>query len=388
MGYSDIKIKYIKALVEAHGKKWQTITDAYNDEFEEKKTTNAIRKVFQRYEMIDLDDDSLVTNLEKARKAAIENQKLRKTQKALLDHNIDLQDVLDQMKTIVESGTFKKYKIPKVKKSKKKKNMIIEPLISDIHFGLKTETYNVDVARKSLQTVAKVAKEELNRYEKIYNISKFNILLNGDLIQSSTMHKDSHASCVLTNAEQLAVAVESIFLDLILPLATTGHKIDIIGMCGNHDRESYDRFTVDPGRYYYTYTIYKTLELVCKQSKLKNVNITIPNDPFLVYDIFGSYFLVEHGDLLSGKGSMETLEKQIHKRSVQVGKLIKGIRIGHFHNDLIGSLGRYIINGSSTSNDHYSKGLGYKSRPCQLINYYVETKRSNPYYHTLVVNLE
>lgn len=388
MGYSDSKIKAIKELVEKYGRQWQLVADTFNEQFDENKSANAMRKAFDRFENVEVNDDTLISNLEKARRASVENQRLRKAQKALIDSNIDLRDILVQVEALIKSGSFKRYKVPKIKTSKKKKNMVIEPLISDIHFGLKTESYDVESARKAVKTVTSVAIEEMKRYQKSYNISKFNLLLNGDLIQSATMHKNSHANCILTNAEQLAVAIESLYTDMILPLALTGRKVDIVGMCGNHDREGMERFTVDPGKYYYTFTIYKTLEMICQQSGLKNVSFVIPNDPFYVYEIFGSHYLVEHGDLVGSKPTLQNLENQINKRSVQVDKLIKGIRIGHFHNDVIGSLGRYIINGSSTSDDHYAKGLGYKCRPCQLINYYVETDRNNPYYHTLVVNLE
>lgn len=387
MGYSDSKIKAIKELVEKYGRQWQLVADTFNEQFDENKSANAMRKAFDRFENVEVNDDTLISNLEKARRASVENQRLRKAQKALIDSNIDLRDILVQVEALIKSGSFKKYKVPKIKTSKKKKNMVIEPLISDIHFGLKTESYDVEVARKAVRTVANVAIEEMKRYKKSYNINKFHLLLNGDLIQSATMHKNSHANCILTNAEQLAVAIESLFVDMILPLALTSTKVDVVGMCGNHDREGMDRFTTDPGKYYYTYTIYRSLELICQQTNLTNVSFTIPHDPYYVYEIFGSHYLVEHGDLV-GKLSMPNLESQINKRSVQEDKLIKGIRIGHFHNDLIGSLGRYIVNGSSTSDDQYAKGLGYKCRPCQLINYYVETDRNNPYYHTLVVNLE
>jgi hypothetical protein len=148
-----------------------------------------------------------------------------------------------------------------------------------------------------------------------------------------------------------------------------------------------DRPTVDPGVTYFTYAIYKAIEQLAKVAKLENVKFNIPTESYLVYNIFGSDFLVEHGDAMKG-GTAKELEAQINKRSVQTDKLIKGIRVGHFHNDMVANIGRYIKNGSPVSDDHYGNLLGYKSRPCQLINYYVETDRDTPYYHTLVVNLE
>lgn len=386
MSYNDVKVKFLKELVAKFGKKWELIAEEFNAEFDDNKTGNALRKTHTRYEESEFDDDSMLKSLEKARAAEKAAARLRKTQKVVLDKHMEFQEVLAKIEEMIKEGKFAKINIPKIAHDKTKRSMIIEPLISDIHYGLRTKSYDTIKARERVSKVAKVALGELSRYSKLYNVVKFNLLLNGDLMQSATMHKDSHASCELTNAEQLSVAILSLYEDLIAPLAATGHKIDVIAMCGNHDRESFDRYTVNPGRHYYTYTIYKSLELVCKKSGLKNVTFIIPEEGYHVYEIFGSHYLVEHGDLV-GKATMQSLEQQINKRSVQVGKLIKGIRIGHFHNDIIGSMGRYIVNGSTVSDDHYGGGLGFKSRPCQLINYYVETERDNPYYHTLVVNL-
>jgi len=320
-------------------------------------------------------------------KDMLKDKKLKKVNRVVLDEHITFKEVINEVENLIRNTKFAQYKINKPILRKDKKRMVIEPMIGDIHYGLKTKAYDLKSARKAVSTVAQVALEEYNRYKLSYNIEKFNLLLMGDLIQSATMHKDSHAYCELTDAQQIATAIESLFEDLILPIARLGHKVDIIGVCGNHDRSSPDKHTVNPGLHYYTYTIYKSLELICKQSGFNNVNFIIPRESYHVYDIFGSHFLVEHGDN-AGKGSRKDLEGVINSRSVQTNKLLSGVRIGHFHNEKIGSLGRYIVNGSTVHEDPYGNHLGFKSRPCQLINYYVETDRSTPYYHSLIVNLE
>lgn len=386
MSYSDIKIKFIKTMRDEGRYEWSNIATNFNQQFEENKSANAIRKIYYRYKDVDISEDIVIKSVEQSRRASNENRKLRKIQNILVDKQLALQDVITTIESLVGSIKTSKYKVPKIKVNPKKKKMVIEPLISDIHYGLKTKSYNSDIARDRVRKVTKVALEELHRYSKNYSIDMFNILLNGDLIQSATMHKNSHAACDLTNAQQIAVAIESIFYDLILPIALTGHRVNIIATCGNHDRIESERFTINPGIHYMTFTIYKALELLCVQSNLTNVTFTIPNDGFYVYNILGSYFLVEHGDCI-GKADLKKLEAHINKRSVQTGKMIQGIRIGHFHNDIVGNLGRYVVNGSPVSDDHYGTYLGFKSRPCQIINYYVETNRETSYYHSLVVDL-
>ena len=199
------------------------------------------------------------------------------------------------------------------------------------------------------------------------------------------MHKDSGESCDLTNAEQIAVATRSLYEDVLLPIALAGKPVKVIALAGNHDRERSERVTVKPGKGYYTHSIYKALELVCEHTGLDNVEFIIPDDAYYVYDVFGSKYAVEHGDLIKGD-SITALENQIMRRAAQHNVILDGIRIGHFHHTMVSDLGRHIINGSPTSNDHYGDGLGYRSVPAQLINIYME-RDGNSYEDTIHVRV-
>lgn len=390
MAYNDKQIRFIRTM-RLQNKEWAEIAKSYNQEFGENKTIEAMRKTYKRYEEAELDEEDVVVvkSLEKARRVGAENQKLKKEQNILIDSNLVFQDVLEAIDMVVgkvKVATIKPPKLPAKKTGKKK--MIIEPVLSDLHYGLKTSTFDTAVARRRVSDFTTVLLEEYDRYKKLYEIEKFNLLNLGDVIQSATMHKDSQASSELTNAQQIAVAIESLYFDFLLPVAMTGEKVDFIGISGNHDRENPVRFTVSPGKYYYSYSIYYALQVLAKAAKLDNVNFIIPEEHFHVYEIFGSHFLAEHGDNI-GKNAPENMEKALSRRSVQTNRLLKGIRIGHFHSDFCGSQGRYICNGSITTGDHYAEMLGFKSRACQLINYYVETKeRETPFYHSFCVNLE
>lgn len=386
--WNDKEIKYLKSLREETDLDWKEITEEMNEQFTERRTLNAVRKCYKRYQDEDISDDVLIKNLKTTATAKKTASKLRKENKVIVDNLVGFDDVLSAVESIkkIKVGKLKVAKKPK--KDKKKKGMIIEALLSDLHYGLKTKSFDSGVLRTRLEKYTGAFVDSLKRSEKNYNVELLRILLNGDIIQSTSFHgAKSEAACDLTNAEQLAVAVESLFFDVILPIAKEGYPVEIIGMSGNHDRFLPDKFTVDPGKHYFTWSIYKGLENLCKAAGIKNVKFIIPLRAYHVYDCFGSKFLLEHGDLLK-KGSPESLEKQLMQRSAQVGMILKGIRIGHFHNDFVGNVGRYIVNASPVSDDHYGDGLGYVSRPAQLINYYVETdKRDTSYFHTFVVNL-
>ena len=388
MSWSDIEIKYLKSLREESDMDWKEITEEMNEQFIERRTLNATRKAYKRYQDDEISDDVLIKNIKSTLTAKKTASKLRKENKAIVETLIGFDDVLEAVDTLKKIKIGKPKVKKKIKPSKKKKGMIIEALLSDLHYGLKTKSFDSGVLRLRMQKYTGAFIDAKDRAEKSYNVELLRILLNGDIIQSTSYHgAKSIAACDLTNAEQLAVAVESLFFDVILPIAKEGYPVEIIGMSGNHDRFLPDKFTIDPGKHYFTWTVYKGLENLCKAAGLKNVNFIIPLKAYHVYDCFGSKFLIEHGDLVK-KGSSEALEKQLMRRSAQIGEILKGIRIGHFHNDYVGNVGRYIVNASPVSDDHYGDCLGYVSRPAQLINYYVETnKRDTSYFHTFVVNL-
>ena len=387
MAWKDNEIKFLKSLREETDLDWKEITEEMNDQFIEHRTLNAVRKAYKRFQDEDITDDVLIKNIKSTATAKKTASKLRKENKVIVENLIGFDDVIKAIESL-KKAKLAKPKLKKIpKKSKKKKGMIMEALLSDLHYGLKTKSFDSGVLRCRLQKYTKAFIDSKNRSEKNYNIDLIRILLNGDILQSATMHKGSASSCDLTNAEQIATAIESLYFDVILPLAEEGYPVEVIGMSGNHDREQSERFTVDPGKHYYTWSIYQGLKNMCIAAGIKNVNFIIPMGPYHVYDCYGHKFLVEHGDWVK-KASPESLEKQLMQRSAQVGEILKGIRIGHFHNDFVGNVGRYIVNASPVSDDHYGDGLGYVSRPAQLINFYVETdKRDTSYFHTFVVNL-
>lgn len=385
--YSDEQVKLIFKLRDDNDLSWKEVADEYNQLFD-RKTSNALRKVYKRFSGVDFSDDSFVSNLKAKVDTQKKNLKLAKENKIILDNQLNFDDILKGVKSAVKEVKHTKIKLPKkVKKSKSKTNMTIEALVSDVHYGLETKSYNTDIARKRIKKLSDAVLDERKRYSKNYNIERIHLAIIGDIMQSESLHRNSGRSCDKTNAEQISISIISLFNDLILPIANTGLPIDITGLCGNHDREAKERFTVNPGITYFTYTIYTALEELCKVKGLKNVTFSIPIEPYVIVNFYGHNFLYEHGDLVP-KGTSVTLEQQLLKRSGQVGKILKGIRIGHYHNDFVGGMGRHIINGSTVSDDHYGNMLGYKSRPCQIINFYVKTKRDTSFYHSFPVNLD
>lgn len=393
MGYTDKQIKFIVDLKSKSDLTYIEIAEEFERMFGVRKTEKAIELTWRRYKFdcrFDSEDDAadvLIKNLKATHTARKNGSKLKKENAVLIEYNVTLEEFLDQFSKILKDAKVIKPIVAKKPKSKNKTKMIVEAMITDVHFGLKTKSYDSDIARKRLRFNTTCVLREIARKEKTYNIEKIHIPILGDLIQSDSMHgKESAVSCNLTNPEQLTVAVESLFYDVIIPIAQTGYTVDVTGICGNHDRVEAKQHTVKPGKSYFTYTIYRMLEMLCKQSGLKNVVFDIPESVFFVKSIFKSKFLYLHGHTVKANNT-KGLEDELIKRQAQVGEILCGIRMGHYHGEMNSNMGRHVISASPVSDDHYGNYLGYKSRPGMTMNFYVDCDRESSFFHSFTIDL-
>lgn len=369
---------------------WKQVAINFEKKFGIKKTENAVRKLYHTWCDHDFSSDEMLKNIRSAHSTRKQNSKLRKENQTILDHLQLKEEFLDAISDVIKTSKVKKEKLPKVKVDKKKKNLGVELFISDVHVGLKTKSYNLEVCEKRVEAYTEDAIKDINRHKKDYNISKIQINFAGDLIQGENLHgADSQHSCEFSDARQMAESIRLFFYKVVLPVAKLGHKVDIIGIAGNHDRQSKDRPITNAGERYLTYTIYKSMELLCHEAGLTNVSWEIPLKEYTSFDMFGHNFIVEHGHAKGIQPNSTALEKQLLKRANQLGIIAKGIRIGHFHTSVVSNNGRHIVGPSPVSDDCFGDHLGYVSHPAMMINYYVETKeRNTSFYHSFDVNLE
>ena len=136
-----------------------------------------------------------------------------------------------------------------------------------------------------------------------------------------------------------------------------------------------------------SYIIYKTLELLCKQSNLKNVTFDIVTRLHTSVEVYDNVIVYEHGDELRGL-NRDTMANQMNKRQSQVGKVVHFYRVGHYHEPIQYGQGRMQVNGSVVGQDDYAESKGFWSEPVQILNYYVETnKRSTCFFRSFPIYL-
>ena len=124
MSYSDKQIKFIKDLWETGDYEWQEVAALFNDEFDDYKTANAIRKTYKRFEEEEITDDTIVKNMETARKREIENKKLKKQQQFLIDSQITVRSFWKRLKRSSQLLILKSYGLKNKQSLKERKTWL------------------------------------------------------------------------------------------------------------------------------------------------------------------------------------------------------------------------------------------------------------------------
>lgn len=367
------------------GQTWDQLTKHFTG-----MSANALRKAYYRYEGLETASDPVVESLKAAERAKKQKAVIVKENKHVLSYLEKRQDLLSEIRDLVQNVKFTKPVIVKYKADKTKRKMTMEVMLTDLHYGKKSKTFNTAVAKSRMKRFGEVVLSEYNRYSSLYNVEKFITFLGGDIIENSDFHgMESRRASEYGNSEQVVVAVRSLFEDYIVPVVSTGKPVKFICVTGNHDRLGEHSTYQDPGKENLTWIIYKMLEDMCKLAGFKNTEFVIPDGVYHVEDVYGSSVLYEHGDHVKGGVARKACEAHISKRSKQVGKLIRFFRMGHFHEKTMFGRGRVIVNSSLAGQDGYSEINGYDSEASQTINYYIETKdRPDPFYHSFPVCLE
>lgn len=389
--YSDECILDLFAFVKK-GLSWGDLTKKLNHKYDVIRDHTHYRNLYHRNkDRFEIGDDEKLT-IEMIREAS-QARKSRNSSNKKLKKVLDSWDIRDSLLKDFEEIT-KKYSSKRNILKRAKKNslkvgnapMTMALDISDIHGGLKTKFYDYKKIRLRLKTLVEVFLEEYDRNSRSHNVEDFVISLNGDMIHNDKLHEDSIKTCEEGIPGQLFNISDILFEDVIEPIALIGLRTRVVATAGNHDRTTKGRSMFQQGKEGYSWTIYKTLELLSKRMKYSNVEFIIPEGYGAVIQIQGSNILYEHGDAVKGSNEA-TLRAHLNARSEQLQTILHGLRIGHFHN--FRQFGRkIIINGGLVCGDDFSDTCGYAAEPVQTIVTYCKSKnRVNSLYKVFPVIL-
>lgn len=380
---SDAEIAYVSSLKEEAGLDWSDITERFNKKFKKDRTLDSVKKSYHRNRDRLDSPNEYVRVLKDVARTKRANSLNSKDLKKLVEEWENREDILDAIKGSAKDLNklikTKNVKLPKFKRGKK--GMTLELLISDVHVGKLTKTFNNEVLKRRLKQLSDTTIKEMQRSAEYYKIDKIILAFIGDMIESATMHgTESSKGCEFGNSRQVQECLTLMFHLVLAPIARAaaqlGAAVECVGITGNHDRTEEHRTYNNPGEENVTYIIYKTMEEFTRLSNLKNVTWAIPAEPYHLTEVYGEGLLYEHYDNAKGNTRV-ALESLLSKRVNQLKKPIRFMRGGHYHSPTEFDIGKIVTNGNVPGNDGYSTVLGFDCEPCQTLNFYIEREKSD-----------
>jgi len=389
MNLNEEQIEFIIHKKTVSHKSFSEIADAMNRKWSDLNMDSMeVRRQFQRHKELADSDVYNIKQLKAIHRTKKANGLVSKENRTILQIWNDRDDILDAIKEATKEINRIKVKPLKLPKSKKKKSMTKELLLSDIHFGKKTDSFNLEVCKKRLKEVVHATIGEIHRDSKDYNVDEIIVGLLGDIIENYSMHVlESARGCEFGNAKQIYEALINIFKIVIVPLNQLGIKMRVVCVTGNHDRDGVNRTYHNPGEENFTHIIYHAIKDLAETAGLKNIEFIIPKEPWAILQVYDNNVLYEHYDNCknSDRKGLETL---MTKRANQLGVIIDYMRGGHFHEPTSFRNGRIQINGCLTGNDSFANVLGFNAEASQTLNSFVNSSRRHKMYKSFNILLE
>lgn len=400
-----MKKKQFKKIKEwyVQGLSLRDMADLYHSSFGKKISTTNLNKSFYR-EMDKLGQNAnefkLLAKEARTRKnLQAKSSDANKLTNCVIKAQLYREDLLDEIIPAIK--TIKKATMPKEIKSKNKLKMTMEALLSDLHIGLRTKgsssilsqrKFNTEIAKKRVSKYADAVIGELRRESETYDVETLIIACLGDIIQNSLLKKaDGIYMTEYSTAKQISNSVlilsELFFFPVLMVCAELDISVKIIGVPGNHDRESEDRVFSEVGNRSFARTIYEVIELVLKSAGFKNVTYRFSDEFALIEKVYNEVVMYEHGDRLPHPMS-KAFQSSLSMRKHQFGHEVTGTRSGHYHEAIMIGKGTTIMSGCLCGAEPYGTSLGYYSDASQTIVSYVNRGGKKPsFYRVFVVDL-
>ena len=373
--WNDKEIKYLKSLREETDLDWKEITEEMNEQFTERRTLNAVRKCYKRYEAEDISDDVLIKNLKTTATAKMAVSKLRKENKVIIEESLTAEQFLSELNEINRACPIKMHKMVKHKRGKKSQRTLFAH-ISDTHIGCNIDKsemgglneYNPTIAARRFallfQSIAEYKVDHRDETELV-------IALNDDIF-AGVIHSQESVDPMST---QFAGGLR-IFSQGISYLARHFKKVRVVCITGNHDRyihkDNKGRQTEQKWDSFAT-NLYVALRE--KFDSYKNVHFEIPETPYALIEIHGHTYFITHGDTVITVGNpgktlnIESITKQVNNFMAGLGIKIDVVVVGHVHKAVFLTLDNGVdlaINGTLSGTDGFAQSIGILSNnPCQ-----------------------
>ena len=225
--------------------------------------------------------------------------------------------------------------------------------LTDLHYGKKTDTFDIDVLEARLDGVIQRALGISRILNAGYKFDKVYVMLTGDLVDGNEIyanhpyHVDQRASYGRAQAKKCAKMLKP----RLLALKDIAPKIEIHGVPGNHGRIS--KYTHEMNNW--DLVLYDNLSLMLDD---KDVSVTSYEKNLAVVNVQGHGFLLYHG---AGIRMYQQLPFYgIRQRVLRWSQTLKEpfdvVLMGHFHQCIEDAVNdtRILLSGTAVSDDDWA----------------------------------
>lgn len=324
--------------------------------------------------------DPEVDGLETRSGSKLISQHRSKLEKYYGDHKFFLDELKAALPQAIKDANIKLHPPTSTKLAEKAAiDRVLMAHISDTHYGSNIRSEEMHGLNEFNWTVAArrtaYFMDQICRYKPQYRKNTELVLcLNGDII-AGLIHNQEWFVDLLTT--QFAGTL-SILGQAISYAAGQFKSVRVVCTPGNHGRNVGKS---DKGRATnqkwdsYENMIYISLQLMMQSHK--NVQFSIPEAPYLIFEVLGHKFFQTHGDTVVNVGNpgnalnMKSITNQINSinSSIAGSDVVAGLIVGHVHTPTVQLMQNgcaLLINGCLSGTDPFAQSIGiFESNPTQ-----------------------
>lgn len=245
-------------------------------------------------------------------------------------------------------------------------------MLSDLHWGERVRpeqiggvnSYDLAIARRRLRTVLDTTIALCKILDPSMKYPGIVMPLGGDMV-SGNIHDELAASNELNTMPTLIDLYRNL-VPAIRLMADTFGNVFLPCVSGNHDRDTKKIWSKDRNHTSFGWLLYQFLAVAFAEDK--RVTFYIPDGSDALYRIYGTRYLLTHGDQFRGGdgiigplGPVTRGEQKKNTRNAAVGMDYDVMEFGHFHKRMLTA--RLRGNGSLKGYDEYAADNNFGFEP-------------------------
>jgi hypothetical protein len=226
--------------------------------------------------------------------------------------------------------------------------------------------YNLKIAHERARSFVTVAIDLLKNHLKSGNYPGIVFILGGDMISG-----EIHEELAQTNELESIPAMLDLLGVLIWCIDTLakefGH-VFVPCVTGNHGRTTRKPRAKRRNHTNFDWLVYQLLQK--HYANDKRVQFLIPEGPDAYFKVYGTRYLLTHGDqfrggdgMIGALGPISRGDKKKRSRNVQTDRSFDVMLLGHWHSYI--HLNRFIVNGTLKGYDEYADANNFDVEPAQ-----------------------